>query len=144
MCLHWYGCYISSTAPNPPRNFVVSDTLQFSWDPPDFTYGVPKVYKLSCRSIFPPDLQRNSSKEYHLDNSNRTMSIIDTQSGFSPGVTYECSVLSSNTAGDGPPAVQIVTTYPECKLLVLMHNLQLKGREEEWANPQTLNLPPLT
>ncbi len=51
------------------------------------------------------------------------MPIMDTQSGFGPGVTYECSVLSSNTAGDGLPAVQIVTTHPERKLPVLLHNL---------------------
>ncbi len=104
-----------------------TDTLQFSWDPPDFSNGEPQTYKLSCDSTFPTEQEDVLSKNYTLDDSNRTMPVMDTQSVFSAGVTYLCSVVSSNIAGDGNPAIQVVTTLAGGKLnnpfLTLSHIL---------------------
>ncbi len=114
------ACVDSTAVPDPPRNFTVTalgtDTLQFSWDPPDFSNGEPQTYRLSCDSTFPTEQEDVLSKNYTLDDSNRTMPVMDTQSVFSAGVTYLCSVVSSNTAGDGNPVIQVVTTLAGGKL----------------------------
>ncbi len=114
------ACVDSTAAPDPPRNFVVTtvstDTLQLSWDPPGFSNGEPHTYKLSCDSTFPTEQEDILSKVYTLDDSNRTIPVFETQSVFSAGVTYLCSVVSSNAAGDGYPDIQVVTTLAGCKL----------------------------
>ena len=110
----------SSIAPDPPVNFMVTvlgtDTLHFTWDPPDFGNGVPAEYILNCDPIFPVDLLEDGfSRTYALVDDNQTESVMDELSVFSPGVVYRCTVVSNNTAGAGEPAVRNVTTDPDGK-----------------------------
>ena len=92
------------------------DTLCFRWDRPDLVNGLPEEYILTCDPIFPVDLlEGDFSKTYALVDANRTASVMDEVSVFSPGVVYRCTVVSKNTAGVGEPAAQTVTTDPEGK-----------------------------
>ena len=149
-------CNDSSTAPDPPVNFLGTVlgtvTLRFTWEPPDFKNGIPAEYILTCDPIFPTELE-TITKTYVLTNSNQTASVMDELSVFSPGVVYNCTVVSNNTAGAGEPAVQTVTTHPDgkdsisCNILnvtddvmfSLIHQFQV-GHPSHLRSPQTLHL----
>ncbi len=45
--------------------------------------------------------------------------VVSTESGFTPSTTYSCSVLASNSIGDGPSASAVAITPEDCKYLQL-------------------------
>ena len=78
--------------------------LTFSWDPPPLAdrNGIIIGYQLSCDpqpSTFPRVYNQSGPV-----NTGTTLNV------FTPGTTYTCRVLPSNSAGDGPPASITVTT----------------------------------
>lgn len=87
-----------------PQNFTVTvekTTLIFEWDPPleDEIGGVLTSYTLACSN--------NNSDNFEIK-----LNVIEkiTISEFLPSTTYDCTILASTNAGDGPTASVIATT----------------------------------
>ena len=101
------GAY--STPLGPPDKFGAvpgERVVVFSWSPPPVTHrnGVITSYTLSCSPSLSSLPKSTSSEQTSL-----------TVAGFSPGVSYSCSLAASNTQGSGPPANTSFTTLQDCK-----------------------------
>ena len=75
----------------------------FSWSPPplDQLNGVVTDYTLSC----------------HPAPSTLPLSVYSSQlkvAGFTPNITYLCSIVANNGLGSGPPANITFTTQQDC------------------------------
>ena len=77
-------------------------SLRFSWSPPpeEAQNGVITSYTLTCQP------------EQLLTNLPVTYSVAGTYdiSGFTPATVYNCSVYATTAGGNGPPALQFITT----------------------------------
>ena len=113
---------LHTAPPGPPQSFIItpedSTTLIFTWDPPNLENGIPDEYVLTCVAEmegfpmplgFPRIVQAGDPPE----------AITTSLSGFSPAVMYNCSVYSSNGAGDGDPVCDSATTLEAGALLAL-------------------------
>ena len=80
--------------------------LTFSWDPPlpADRNGIIIGYQLSC------DPQPSSFPRVYNQSMTGPVNTGTTLNVFTPGTTYTCRVLPSNSAGVGPPASTTVTT----------------------------------
>lgn len=88
--------------------------LVFSWGPPLEDVALTD-YQLSC------DPQPEGfPKTYGVMVFNDRGGVVATESGFTPSTTYNCSVLASNTIGDGPLASAMATTLDDCRCLQLL------------------------
>ena len=108
--------YYTVPPDGPPLNFAITvqgpRTLTFSWDPPseNLRNGAITGYLLSCAPQ-PEELPMT----YEQSDFNEMGGVVTTLSGFAPSTTYNCTVLASNIAGDGPTAIAIATTGEDCK-----------------------------
>ena len=104
--------HFSSPAPTgPPLNFTVTPrarSMTFSWAPPNVTQrnGVITGYSLSCT---PLTAEGDITMQYTQDGT-------FTLGGFTPFITYNCSIFASNSQGDGPVASMTIPTDEDCKL----------------------------
>ena len=89
-----------------PLNFVAAPAgarnITFSWDSPEphLRNGIIVHYNLVCEPRPPETIQEAG---------------MVTLSGFTPITSYNCSVSASNSAGEGPPAYDDVTTDDDSK-----------------------------
>ena len=109
---------ISSVPPGPSLNFEISTegprTLTFSWEPPaeDKRNGIITHYLLLCD----PQSVASLPRAFNESDFNQMEGVYPvTLSGFTPFTTYNCSVIASNSAGDGPPVTTTATTEEDCK-----------------------------
>ena len=86
--------------------------LTFSWDPPlpADRNGNIIGYQLSC------DPQPNTFPRVYSQSD--PVNTTTTLNVFTPGTTYTCRVLPSNSAGVGPPASTTVTTLEACEFVI--------------------------
>ena len=99
---------------------VGSTTLTFSWDPPDPENGIPDNYVLTCDTEMegiasPPGFPVTVPADNPPESATITLPV------FSPGVTYNCSVFSSNDAGNGDPVSDSATTLEAGLLSASLH-----------------------
>ena len=84
------------TAPTPPRIFsitaVMTNNLSFSWQEPTNPNGVATGYELSCLPLL---LGIPTPQPLRLGPTDQTTVLAN----LHPGVTYNCSIRSSNGAG---------------------------------------------
>ncbi len=98
-----------------PQNFAITvdspRVLTFTWDPPLEDSPISS-YQLSC------DPQPEGfPRTYNMTVFNDGGGVAATESGFTPSTTYNCSVLASNSIGDGPSASAMATTPEDCECL---------------------------
>ena len=89
--------------------------MTFSWSPPAPTLrnGVITGYSLLC---VPEAGQGNSiSMQY-------TAAGTFTLGGFTPFISYNCSISASNSQGNGPAAYGVVVTLDDCEIYACIHN----------------------
>ena len=99
---------VSSTSPY---------TLRFSWNPPpeETQNGVITTYTLTCEP------------EETLPNLPATYTTAGTYiiGGFNAATVYNCSVFAATAGGNGPPALQMITTPDDGTHLVSLFPLLL-------------------
>ena len=112
--------FISAAPSAPPSNFSVialgHTYVQLFWDPPpsEFQNGAITSYTLNCQSSIPvPAPTFNDT--YQNESFTARGGVMTNITVLFPGITYMCSVLATNGAGDSPPAVINVTTIEQRK-----------------------------
>ena len=99
---------------SPPVGFQVFATsptsIEFYWSPPpeDDQNGIITSYNLICQSEI---------ETVPMFQTSYPMAGIYNISGFSPTISYNCSVYAVTAAGSGPSASQTVTMPDDGKLL---------------------------
>ncbi|CAI8044499.1 hypothetical protein GBAR_LOCUS24676 [Geodia barretti] len=107
----------------------------FSWSPPPVTQrnGVITGYTISC-SPSPSSLPHSTSSEV---TSLRL-------AGFSPGTSYSCSLVASNSQGSGPPANSSFKTKEDNSYFQLHLGGLLSTCSEEVNSERSLKLEHIT
>ena len=84
-------------------------TLTFSWDPPDLENGTPDDYELTCDTEM-VGIPSPAGFPLTVPADDPPDSVTETLSVFRPGVTYSCSLLASNDAGNSTSVNDSATT----------------------------------
>ncbi len=109
--------FLVALAPgSPPLDFTVTANgprdLTFSWGPPVGGRRVGDItgYLLSCEPQ-PEGFPKTYDRWQFTDGGG----VVATETGFTPSSTYNCSVLASNVAGNGPAVSDTAITPDDCR-----------------------------
>ncbi len=108
-------CIMLAGPNSPPTNFQIfainPTSIQFDWSPPpeEDQNGIITSYVVICQpeaETVPAILQTSypTAGSYNI-------------SGFSPTITYNCSVYAVTAAGSGPAASQTITMPDDGKFV---------------------------